>query len=71
MWRKFEFGKLNDKDVRDVSEYVVRINKLTNELNHLTRQTHKPNWSDIDAIATELRHECSMIQRLVDRAYEC
>jgi hypothetical protein len=70
MWKKFEFGKLNDKDLLDLSEHVVEINRLTTQLNHLTRQTHKPQWSDIDDTVTALRQQCSMIQRLVDVAYE-
>lgn len=69
MWTKFEFSKLNDKDLRDVSEYVVEINRLTSELNRLTRSSH-PQWSDIDATVTNLRSQCTMIQRLVDQAYE-
>ena len=54
----------------DLGNHVVQMNKLMTELNRLIRQTYKPQWSDIDAVATELRHHCSMIQRVVDRVYE-
>ena len=69
MWTKFEFAKLSRKDLADVSEYVVEINRLTSELNRLTRSS-QPQWSDVDAVVTNLRSQCTMIQRLVDQAYE-
>jgi hypothetical protein len=69
MWTKFEFSKLSKKDLSDVSEYVVEINRLTVELNRLTR-TSQPQWSDVDAVVTNLRSQCTMIQRLIDQAYE-
>lgn len=62
--------KKYDPDMLDVGTHVVEINRLVNQLNRLVRQTYKPEWSDIDATATELRHHCSMIQRIVDRVYE-
>lgn len=60
----------NDPDLLDVGSHVVEINRLVVQLNKLVRQTYKPEWSDIDATATEIRHCCSMIQRIVDRVYE-
>lgn len=69
MWTKFEFAKLSSKNLADVSEYVVEINRLTNELNRLVRSSH-PQWSDVDAVVTNLRSQCTMIQRLIDQAYE-
>ena len=64
------YVRQGDPDLLDVGTHVVEINKLVTELNKLVRQTYKPVWSDIDATATELRHHCSMIQRIVDRVYE-
>lgn len=64
------YERKGDPDLLDVGTHVVEINKLVTELNKLVRQTYKPIWSDIDATATELRHHCSMIQRIVDRVYE-
>lgn len=64
------YEKQNDPDFLDVGSHVVEINKLVTELNKLVRQTYKPEWSDIDAAVTELRHHCSMIQRIVDRVGE-
>ena len=64
------YVRQGDPDLLDVGTHVVEINKLVTELNKLVRQTYKPQWSDIDATATELRHHCSMIQPIVDRVYE-
>lgn len=64
------YVRQGDPDLLELGTHVVEINKLVTELNILVRQTYKPQWSDIDATATELRHHCSMIQRIVDRVYE-
>jgi len=50
----------------DLGNHVVQMNKLMTELNRLSRNSYKPNWDDIDGVATELRHHCAMIQRIVD-----
>ena len=54
----------------DLGNHVVQMNKLMTELNRLSRNSYKPDWSDIDGVATELRHHCSMIQRIVDMVNE-
>ncbi len=54
----------------DVGSHVVQMNKLMTDLNRLCRNAYKPNWEDIDGVATELRHHCSMIQRIVDMVNE-
>jgi hypothetical protein len=64
------YVRQNDPDLLDVGSHIVEMNKLMTQLNKLTRETYKPAWSDIDAAASELRHHCSMIQRIVDRVYE-
>lgn len=51
----------------DLSNHVVQMNKLMTELNRLSRNSYKPIWADIDGVATEIRHHCSMIQRIVDQ----
>ena len=50
----------------DLGSHVVQMNRLMTELNRLSRTAYTPNWDDIDGVATEIRHHCSMIQRIVD-----
>jgi hypothetical protein len=59
-----------DPMIYDIGGHVVEMNKLMTELNRLSRNSYKPNWSDIDGVATELRHHCAMIQRIVDMVNE-
>ena len=54
----------------DVGSHIVQMNKLMTDLNRLCRNSYKPNWDDIDGVASELRHHCSMIQRIVDMVNE-
>jgi hypothetical protein len=54
----------------DLGNHVVQMNKLMTELNRLSRNSYKPDWTEIDGVATELRHHCSMIQRIVDMVNE-
>lgn len=49
----------------DLGSHVVQMNRLMTELNRLSRNAYKPNWQDIDGVATEIRHHCAMIQRIV------
>ena len=49
----------------DLGNHVVQMNKLMTELNRLSRNSYKPNWDDRDGVATEIRHHCAMIQRIV------
>jgi len=54
----------------DLGNHIVQMNKLMTELNRLSRNSYKPDWTEIDGVATELRHHCSMIQRIVDMVNE-
>ena len=55
-----------DPALFDVGAHVVEINKLITELNKVTRQTFKPDYTTIDNLATEIRHHAAMIQRVCD-----
>lgn len=59
-----------DPMIYDVGSHVVAMNKLMIQLNSLNRSSYKPNWDDIDGVVTEIRHHCSMIQRIVDMVNE-
>jgi len=54
--------------LRYTNAEIVSLDRLdySGNLNRLSRNAYKPNWDDIDGVATEIRHHCSMIQRIVD-----